>query len=161
METVTDIKIAEKTVKRLLTRLETEPVDICPGYNSGLTLPSDTPIGTIITKSTIELLPMCKFDKQSDLSVSFMVYPAGKFKPLCEISLKKSGQYVYKNNQKFVNPPQFYDLFNKVWQIQTTKIKTSEKSGSKLLDIRTLKIQNIILDYFEKNNIIAPNQIIR
>ena len=161
MEIVTDINIAQKTVKRLVKRLETEPVDICPGYNSGLILPSDIPLGIIITKSIDELLPLCKFDKQSDLSVFFMVYPAGKFKPLFEISLKKSGQYVYKNNQKFVNPPQFYDLFNKVWQIQTTKIKTSEESGSNLADIRTVKIQNIILDYFEKNNIIVPNQIIR
>ncbi len=150
-----------KTMKRLLKRLKTEPVEIYPGYNSGFVLPNNTPIGIIITKSTNELLPLCKFDEQSDMSVFFTVYPVGKFKPMFEISLKKSGRYVYKNNQKIINPPQFYDLFNQVWQIRKTKIETNEKSESNLLDIRTAKIQNIILNYFEKHNIIAPNQIIR
>lgn len=111
MKNMTDGNITEKQMKRLLARLETEPVDIYPGYNSGLVLPSDTPLGLIITKPIHELLPLCKFDKNSDLSAFFTVYPKGKDNAMFEISFKKSGKYVYKNNKKFENPPLFDELF--------------------------------------------------
>ena len=148
MEIVTDTSIAEKTMKRLLKRLETKPVDICPGYNSGLVLPKDIPMGIILTKTIDELLPLCKFDKQSDLFVYFMIFPAGKFNPLFEISWKKSGHYVYKNNKKFVNPPYFVELFNKVRQIQT--MKNSQETNPESLNIRMATIQNIILNHLIK-----------
>ena len=106
METVTDKNISEQTINRLLKRINTESVDIYPGYISGLFLPEDTPLGIIITKPIIELLPLCKFDNQRDMSVFFTVHHVGKDNPLFEISYKTSGKYVYEKNKKLVNPPQ-------------------------------------------------------
>ena len=133
----------------MLKRLQTEPVDICPGYNSGLVLPNDTPIGIIITKPIHELLPLCKFDKQSDISVFFTIYPAGKFNPLFDISFKQSGQYVYKNNKKFLNPPRFNELFDAVWQIQEQKITANPTPT----DLMTYKCQTLILKILTEQNL--------
>ena len=150
METVTDINIAEKTIKRLLTRLKTEPVEIYPGYNPGLTLPSGTRVS--IVASIAEILPLCKFDKKSDVFVSFIVYPVSKDIPMFEIVLKKSGHYVYKNNKKFENPPLFDELFNMVWQMQQQKIKTIQETKPNSSDIKTAEIQSVILNYIKKCN---------
>ena len=115
MEIITDIVATEKTVNRLLKRIEKQPIEIYPGYNSGLTLPPDAHVN--IFAPTSQILPLCKFDDQIDLFVSFMVYPKGSFTPMFEMSFKKSGRYLNKNNKKFENPPYFDKLFNAVRNI--------------------------------------------
>ena len=150
MQTVDDVKFTEKTVKRLLTRIEKQPVEVYPGYNTGLTLPHDTHVSIIAPIS--EILPLCKFDEKSDLFVSFTVYSAGSCTPLFEISWKKSGKIIYKNNKKFVNPPLFDELFDKTHQIYAQNV---EKNPC-VADVRTMRIQNAILGYFAKHNL--PNR---
>ena len=148
METVTDIKISEQTVNRWLKQLKTESVDIYPGYISGLVLPKDTPLGIILTTPIIELLPLCKFDKRRDMSVFFTIFPTGKDNQLFEISYKTSGKYVYKNNKKFVNQPQFDELFDAVWQIQKQKITANPTRT----DLMTYKHMALILNFLREND---------
>lgn len=150
METMTDINIAEKTIKKLMTRLKNEPVEIYPGYNSGLTLPPDTRVS--IVASINQILPLCKFDKKSDVFVSFIVHSAGKDVPMFEIALKKSGRYVYKGNKKFENPPLFDELFDMVWKIQQQKIEIIQKNNPNSSDVKTAMIQATILNYINKCN---------
>lgn len=110
MKVVTDNITAEKTVKRLLTRIAKQPIEVYLNYNTGLTLPNDAHVSIIAPIS--EILPLCKFDEKSDFFASISVYDVGAVVPLFEISWKKSGKYLYKNNRKFENPPLFDELFN-------------------------------------------------
>ena len=148
METVTDKNISEQTINGLLNGLKSESVDIYPGYNSGLFLPDDTPLGIILTKPISELLPLCKFDKQRNISVFFTVYPVGENNQLFEISYKTSGKYVYKNNKKLVNPPRFDELFDAVWQIQKQKIIANPTRT----DLMTYKHMALILNFLREND---------
>ena len=140
--------ITSKNMERLLKRLKTEDVEVYPGYNLGLTLPPDTVVSFI--KPISEILPLCTCFDESKLFVSFMVYKKYADMPMFEISWKKSGQYVYKNNQKFVNPPLFDELFCAVRNIFKEKIATKIKNNDKNLktDIMFYRCQNLVLKCF-------------
>lgn len=154
MKTVDDIDFTTRTVKRLLTRIEKQPVEVYPGYNAGLTLPPNTHVSIIAPIS--EILPKCEFDEKSDLFVSFTVYSTGSCVPLFEISWKKSGQYIYKNNQKFINPPLFGELFEKTHQIYAKNVEKIQETNSMAVDVKIKRIQDAILSYFAKHN--SPNR---
>jgi len=93
METVTDMKISEQTVNRWLKQLKTESVDIYPGYKTTRQL------GLLSQNQSKNYLLLFKIDRQLDISVFFMVFPAGKDKHLFEISYKTSVKYIYKNKK--------------------------------------------------------------
>ena len=153
MQQTQDI-ITIKTMKRLLKCLKTEPVEIYPGYSLGFTLPPNTTVSVI--KPISEILPLCTHFDASKLFVSFMVYKKGADIPMCEISWKKSGQYVYKNNQKFENPPLFNEIFSGVRNIFKENLATKIKNNDKNLraDIMFYRCQNLVLKYLmnEKEN---------
>lgn len=79
--TNTETNISEQSVKRLLSRLKNESMDVCAGY-------------------------WCS----KHASVSFMVF-GKKEMPIFEISLGTRGRFLYKNGKKFTNPPLFDELF--------------------------------------------------
>ena len=144
--------VAEKTVKQLLSRLAKEPVDIYPGYSDGMTLPPGTRVGLVATID--ELKPLCTYYDESKLFVSFMVYKKEADMPIFEISLKTSGRYIYKNNQKFKNPPHFDELFNQVHTLYGQTLEKNKERNPCSIDVRIAHAQDIILDYFAKCGII-------
>ena len=140
MQQTQDI-ITIKTMKRLLKCLKTEPVEIYPGYSLGLTLPPNTTVSVI--KPISEILPLCTHFDASKLFVSFMVYKKGADIPMCEISWKKSGQYVN-------------EVFSGVRNIFKENLATKIKNNDKNLraDIMFYRCQNLVLKYLmnEKEN---------
>ena len=125
MQPEQSVFIDDKTVKRWLNYMDKHPVDIYPGY-------------------------WCR----GNASVSFMVFRQNSDNPMFEISLGTRGRIVYKNNQKFMNPPLFDELFDKTRQIHTKMIEKIQENNPKSSDIRIARVQNIILDYLAKHNLL-------
>ena len=61
---------------------------------------------------------LCK----NKLFVSFVVFKKDADTPMFEISWRATGRYLYKNKQRFEDPPYFEELFNRVQQIKRQKI---------------------------------------
>lgn len=137
----------EKTVKRLLARVVKEPIEIYPGFNTGLTLPAGTSVG--IMDPISQILPLCVFDSKSDPSVWFVVYPKGKDSPMFEIVWKKSGQILHENGDRFENPPMFDILFENIRNIHKANLAYLIKTNTPGIraDIFSYRCHTLILKH--------------